>query len=162
MSKSLYVYGIGNPGRQDDGIGPLLAEYLESQDSPGVIVDVNYQLNVEDALNISRCRRVLFIDASYTCEEPFSFAEIKPDRELTFTTHSMPPGSVLSLCRELYNPEMRGFVLGVRGYSWEFMEEMSPHARQNLERARDFLDEIIPPLARGEEIAGLTGKPVTL
>jgi hydrogenase maturation protease len=162
VSDSLYVYGIGNPGRQDDGIGPHLADYLENRDLPGVIVDANYQLNVEDALNISTCGRVLFIDASYTCEEPFSFSEIEPDRELTFTTHSMPPGSVLSLCRDLYNPEMRGFVLGVRGYSWEFMEDISPGARQNLERAREFLDEIIPSLARGEEIAGLTGKPVIL
>jgi hydrogenase maturation protease len=53
----ILVYGIGNPGRQDDGLGILFAEkieeWLQNQGFINVEVTSNYQLNIEDAEKIS-------------------------------------------------------------------------------------------------------------
>ena len=66
------VFGIGNPGRQDDGLGPALVEQAEkllpgqlsSASNLQIDYDANYQLNVEDAETISAYDLVYFVDAS--------------------------------------------------------------------------------------------------
>ena len=54
MDRKILVYGYGNPGRQDDGLGVALVEELEqwvaTEKIPGLDFDSNYQLNAEDAL----------------------------------------------------------------------------------------------------------------
>ena len=72
----ILIYGIGNPGRQDDGLGALLVEEIQraTQDpapatpNSGIYhefsFDANYQLNIEDAEAISRHDIVVFADAS--------------------------------------------------------------------------------------------------
>ncbi len=141
--RDIFVYGFGNPGRGDDAIGSILAGMIEDRQIPGVVTDSNYQLNIEDAYEISKSRKVIFIDASYDCEEPFSFYEIKPSSEITFTTHTMHPTSVLALCSDLYNDSLTGYILAVRGYSFEFEEIISEKAGVNLKAAYDYLSEVI-------------------
>lgn len=69
----ILIYGIGNPGRQDDGLGTLLVEEIQRVADPGssepgidheLSFDANYQLNIEDAEAISRHDIVVFADAS--------------------------------------------------------------------------------------------------
>ncbi|MCK4515905.1 MAG: hypothetical protein KAU31_11640, partial [Spirochaetaceae bacterium] len=69
----ILIYGIGNPGRQDDGLGALLVEEIQRAAIPGASIpgtdhelsfDANYQLNIEDAEAISRHDIVVFADAS--------------------------------------------------------------------------------------------------
>jgi hydrogenase maturation protease len=135
----ILVYGYGNPGRQDDGLGPALVERLEGEHVPGVATDSNYQLQVEDALAVSESDTVIFVDAAVAGEGPFTFTELEPANEITFTTHSVSPGSVLALCHEMYDTTVRAYVLAIRGYQWEFVEELSPDAQKNLEQAYCFL-----------------------
>ena len=40
--------GYGNPGRQDDGLGPALAECIQALQWTGVTGDADYQLNIEN------------------------------------------------------------------------------------------------------------------
>ena len=47
--KKLLLIGYGNPGRGDDGLGPALAEAIEQKQYADVEVDIDFQLNVEDA-----------------------------------------------------------------------------------------------------------------
>ena len=47
--RKVLLIGYGNPGRLDDGLGPALAAAVEKLAIPGVTVDADYQLNVEDA-----------------------------------------------------------------------------------------------------------------
>ena len=101
MRNRILVYGYGNPGRQDDGLGPALVERLEGEHIPGVATDSNYQLQVEDAVAVSQSDTVIFVDAAASGDEPFTFSEVKPSSETTFTTHSVSPGSVLALCYDL-------------------------------------------------------------
>jgi len=64
----ILVYGYGNPGRQDDGLGNELVRRLEEWVIAEGIVDIafdsNYQLNIEDADAIAQNELVIFVDAS--------------------------------------------------------------------------------------------------
>lgn len=141
---SILVYGYGNPGRQDDGLGIVVSEKAESWNLQGVETDFNYQLNAEDALAVSGRDVVIFADA--TVDESvsdFSFARLEPDMEIAFTTHAMSAGSVLALCKEIYKQSPDAYMLAVRGYSWDFDEGLSAEAEENLSRALAFLRPLL-------------------
>ncbi|HNR89510.1 MAG TPA: hydrogenase maturation protease [Spirochaetota bacterium] len=140
-SAKVIIYGYGNPGRQDDGLGPALVERLEGEALPGVETRSAFQLNIEDAQTIADAGTVIFVDASMTGDGPFAFHEIVPSAQITFTTHAMSPGSVLALCQDLFNPERRAYMLSIRGYEWEFREGFSAGASGNLEQAYAFVME---------------------
>lgn len=137
--KSILVYGFGNPGRQDDGLGPAIIDRLDTEKIPGVVTDCNYQLNIEDASYVAENDIVVFVDASVNADEPFSFSRIEPSAEITFTTHSMSPQSVLALCAELYDKKLDAYVLGIRGYEWDFEVGLTSRAESNLNEAYAFL-----------------------
>ena len=133
--KKILVYGYGNPGRGDDGLGPALVGRIESEGIPGVDTDSNYQLNIEDSLALSSYETVIFADASLDGEGAFSFTPLEPSMNISFTTHAMDPGSVLALCEELYGKRVRAFMLAIRGFCWDFHEGLSTNAEENLEAA---------------------------
>lgn len=142
--KKVLLIGFGNPGRLDDGLGPALAEAVAQLDIPGVTVDSDYQLTVEDAAYIAENDVVIFADASVNCNEPFSFVEIAPKRDISFTSHSIDPEAVLGLSKDLFKAEAAGYVLGIRGYKFnEFGECISEKAKENLLHAINF---IVPAL----------------
>ena len=143
VTKRILVYGYGNPGRQDDGLGPALVRLLEEELIPGVETDSNYQLQIEDAVSVANSDMVIFVDASYVGDGPYDFYGLEPSAEITFTTHSMSPASVLALTHELYRKAVRAYVLAIRGYEWELSEELSSGAARNLDAAHRFLREKI-------------------
>jgi len=133
------VYGYGNPGRQDDGLGEALVSMLEQAQLPDVDTDSNYQLNIEDAYTISEYDAVVFVDATLEDEGPFTFRAVDPALEITFTSHAMAPESVIALCEETGLPCPPSFILAIRGHEWEFMEGLSERAKENLRLAYGFL-----------------------
>lgn len=141
----ILVIGYGNPGRLDDGLGPALAERLQAAGVPGVTVDADYQLTVEDAAAAAGCEAVIFADAAVAGPEPFYFRRIGPGVEAaTFSTHSITPQVVLQLARQCFQAEPAGYVLGIRGYEFdEFGERLSDRAAANLEAAFAFLCEAL-------------------
>ena len=139
IDDKILVYGIGNPGRRDDSLGPRLIELLEAARLEGVDLDSNYQLNVEDALACSKHDTVIFADATETGEALFAFTELEPAREIAFTTHKLSPGAVLALCEELYDKRPKAWTLAIRGYEWDIGEGLSPRAEINLSAALAFL-----------------------
>lgn len=135
----ILVYGIGNPGRRDDGLGPKLVSLVEAERIENVDCDANYQLNIGDARTCSHYDIVIFADASETAAPPFEFKELEPVREIAFTTHEMSSASVLTLTEELYARRPRAWMLAVRGYEWDIGEGLSPQAEINLPAALAFL-----------------------
>lgn len=140
--KPLLIYGYGNPGRQDDGLGITLAEQLEAWASaeklPGLAFDTNYQLNAEDALAVAEARTVVFIDAVREGEKPYTFRRLQPQAEISFSTHAMPPESVLALAAELYDARPPAWLLAIRGYEWAPNEPLTAAAQANLAAAREY------------------------
>jgi hydrogenase maturation protease len=162
-SESVLVYGIGNVGRQDDGIGVRLVERLErdarhagdeGDSTEGATFETNYQLGIEDALLLSKFDVVLFLDAS--CEPistlPFTVRPVVPSDQIAFTTHAMSFSSVLSICEELYGRKPRTFLVAIRGYEWGISEDLSPNARMNLDDAFASLSAILQSCGRAHRV----------
>ena len=139
------VLGWGNPGRGDDGLGPALAELLDERLRDGVEVESDYQLQVEDAAECAGHRRVIFVDADRTGPAPFSCRRLEPAASgLGFSSHSVSPGGLLAITRELFGQEPEAWLVGVRGYEFDsFHEGLSRRARANLAAASDYLSSAL-------------------
>jgi hydrogenase maturation protease len=147
------LIGYGNPAREDDGLGPAAAQAIEKLGIEGVSVDSNYQLTVEDAASAAHHDVVVFVDATTQGKDPVVFYELEPKRRESFTSHSVEPEAILALTHDLFNAETRGFMLGIRGYSFDmFKEEMTTEALNNLETAVKF----ITPLLKTKSFEGLS------
>ncbi len=138
-ARRLLVLGYGNPGRQDDGLGPAAAERIEALGLPGVTVDADYQLNIEDAAAVAEHDAVVFVDASLSGPEPMQWRPLAAASEITFTSHSVSAESVLAASKRHFGATPEAWVLGIRGYAFEFAEGMTPKALANLEQAVAFL-----------------------
>lgn len=139
------LIGFGNPGRLDDGLGPALAGIVEEMNLPGVTVEADYQLTVEDAAGVARHDVVVFADADVGGAEPFWVKRIHPEAtSLSFSSHSVGPQAVLSLAKELFHAEPEGYILGIRGYVFdEFGEKLSPKAKANLACAASYVEAAV-------------------
>jgi hydrogenase maturation protease len=138
------VIGYGNPGRLDDGLGPALAAALEQKKIPGLTVDSDYQLTVEDAHALADADVVVFADADVSGPEPFYFRRLEPKGSNAVGSHGVEPGEVLELARGLFHASCEAFVLGIRGYEFNaFGEGLSERARANLDEARAFIEAAV-------------------
>lgn len=137
------VYGYGNPGRQDDGLGVYFVETLErwvqEKGLNDIEFDSNYQLNIEDALKVSTYDRIIFADAAARQDEPFMFREIHPKETIAFSTHAMAPESVLSLCEELYSKRPKTYLLTLRAEAFGINEKPTREADEHLKGALEFM-----------------------
>ncbi len=139
--KRILIIGYGNPGRLDDGLGPALADRVPALDLPGVTVESNYQLNVEDAAQIAEHDLVIFADASTDAEPPFTFTPVAAEPGgLSFSSHSVSVPQVLGMTENLFGKSPEAWMLAIRGYEFnEFGEQLSEQAEQNLNEAVEFL-----------------------
>lgn len=148
-ARPLLIYGIGNVGRQDDGLGPLLVERLAALGVPdGVTLETGYQLAPEDALLLSAHAQVVFVDATADPEapRPYALAPVAPVDEVAFTTHAFSPGALLALCRSLYGVTPQAFTLAIPAAAFEVNASLSAAAARCLEQAaRDLRNALEAP-----------------
>jgi hydrogenase maturation protease len=145
MVKPVLVFGYGNPSRGDDALGPLLLEYIENNlnlDAIETLVD--FQLQIEHALDLENRTLVLFVDALVACAKEFDFKEIIPVRDASYTTHAMSPSAVLDVYREIKKqPPPPCFLLSILGESFELGEGLSVNAKAHLAQACRFTDQLL-------------------
>lgn len=143
----ILIYGYGNPGRQDDGLGIAFTQKLEDWASKnqiaGVGFDRNYQLNIEDAATIATKDLVIFADASKEEIQDFCLSKVNSSCEVAFTTHAASPGYLVQLCKELFQKEPPVFLLHIRGYEWAFQEGLSKRAKENLDQAVVYMQTLL-------------------
>jgi hydrogenase maturation protease len=126
------VLGYGNPGRQDDGLGPALAAEIEVLGWPGVTVCDNYQLVIEDAVDIAEHDVVWFVDAARDGCEPCEARRLSPAFDVTFSSHLVKPETLLAIAEQYYGKSPEAWLLGIRGYEFEFLEGLTDRASSNL------------------------------
>ena len=137
------VLGYGNPGRQDDGLGPAAIAEIESMGLPNLTAFDNYQLNIEDAIDVASHDIVWFIDAAKTGQSPYSVRAVSPSSTIEFTSHIVRPEAILAIARQCYGGSPRAFLLAIRGYGFEFIEALTPGAKDNLHAALGMLADRI-------------------
>jgi hydrogenase maturation protease len=129
------VLGYGNPGRQDDGLGPVAAAEIEKMGWPDVSVQDNYQLVLEDAADIAEHDVIWFVDAARSGPEPYEVRELTAAHDIAFTSHLLKPETLLAIAERCYEKSPEAYLLGIRGYEFEFLEGLTDRARDNLGRA---------------------------
>jgi len=148
-SPRVLVLGYGNPGRQDDGLGPAAAAEIEKLGLPGVTSRDNYQLVIEDSVEIAAHDIVWFVDAARTGAEPYEVRALSPALDIAFTSHLVKPEVLLAIAKQYYGKSPEAYLLGIRGYEFEFLEGLSDRARDNLAQAmvliRDQLGAVPEP-----------------
>ena len=139
MTSPILVYGYGNLGRGDDGLGPRLVTALQDAGVDGAVCEADYQLSVEDSATLAGYEVVIFVDADMKGPAPFRFRRVEPAREMSFSSHSATPGQVLALAQQMFGAKTRAFTLGIRGYVFgEMCEALSEAAQANLASALSF------------------------
>jgi hydrogenase maturation protease len=137
------VIGYGNPGRQDDGLGPAVAARIDSLGWPNLNALDNYQLNIEDAVDVAAHDVVWFVDAAKAGQAPYAVHDVAPAATIEFTSHILRPEAVLAIAQQCYGGAPKAFLLAIRGYEFEFVEALTRDACDNLRAALAMLTDRI-------------------
>lgn len=136
MTAPVVVFAVGNPSRGDDAIGPSLAQRLEAEGLPGVEVIVDYQLQIEHALDLEGRSLAVFVDAAIDSVPPFELRRVRPCRDRSHTSHALSPAAVLETFERCTGkPAPAAWVLAVHGEHFELGAGLSVAARENVEAA---------------------------
>ena len=144
----IVVLGIGNSGRQDDGLGWKFLDFLNKEGIPNAKLEYRYQLQIEDAELICHYDTVIFVDAvKDNLKQGFYYKICEPSDKFSFSTHALVPETVLFLSKKIYNHSPKAFVLGIHGYLWDLNIGLSKKAIINFNNAKNyFMKEISPSL----------------
>jgi hydrogenase maturation protease len=141
---STLIYGIGNIGRQDDGLGWEFIDWLERKEVCANAEKVKfYQLNLEHADLISHKRKVLFVDASREAAlDHFRLYKAEPKMDFSFTSHAMSVETIMATCGQCFDRIPEVHVLAIRGYEWELQIGLTARASDNLDLALGHLQAL--------------------
>lgn len=135
------LLGYGNPDRQDDGVAwhvlkgvaaglGLPAPATWEDELPcgqGVVFRFELQLTPEMAEDIRDFERVCFVDAhTGSIPSEVRMVEIQPAYQTSPFTHHLTPEMLLEMCQALYGRAPEAALLSVRGYHFQFSNDLSP------------------------------------
>ncbi len=141
--KAILVFGIGNNGRQDDGIGWCFLDFLKEQNTT-MDLEYRYQLQIEDAELLCNYNQVIFVDATKEeTENGFYLKPCNPSEKYSFSTHALAPETVLHLTSKLYDYKPVAFVFGIQGYEWELKIGLSKKGAKNLDKAKKYFNDTV-------------------
>ena len=142
-NKKILVIGIGNTGRQDDGLGWLIIDHI-LEDYKGIDKEYRYQLQIEDAELVSHYSKVFFVDATKEqVGDGFYLKNCKASISHGLSSHALHPETIIGLTNDLYDKYPEAFILGIQGYQWELKIGISEKARVNLENVINALPNIL-------------------
>lgn len=139
-NSSSLIYGIGNIGRQDDGLGWAFIDWLEEESiCPKAELMRHYQLHLEDADLISYKKQVLFVDATKALDvESIQLENMQAKMDFSFSSHAISIPSIMATCRQCFEKVPEVQLLTIKGYEWELQLRLTEKAKQNLKVATDF------------------------
>jgi len=142
-TKAILIIGIGNSGRKDDGLGWLMLDSIKNKFS-NVDLLYRYQLQIEDAEEISHYPTVIFVDATKeVTKNGFYFKPCLPDEGIGLLSHMLEPESVIWLENNLYKKEPVTYLMGIEGNEWGLSLQPSDKGLLNLTNARNLLEKNI-------------------
>jgi hydrogenase maturation protease len=128
----LVVLAAGNPARGDDALGPLLLARLEQLARPGVGVVLDFQFQVEHALDLDGAAAALFIDAHCRQAEAARLVPLEPAARAGAASHALTPGEVLAVRRQIGRAVPPAWLLSLRGTRFALGEGLSRDGEASL------------------------------
>jgi len=127
------VIAYGNPHRQDDRVGHVIADAVRTwADETGIAVDVlaAYQLDVDMIEQIGAAALVVFVDAHRReFSEEVVCQRVEPQADAGFTTHAFTPAGLMALAKQMIGAAPRAFIVSVPGYAFDMGDELSERTR---------------------------------
>ncbi len=131
LQKNTCIVGIGNPLRSDDGVGAYICQLLEEKKLPGVSCITTQQLDIGIAEDLSKYKRVIFVDASLK-EETISFQSISSGfHQSNNSSHQVNAGMLANLVQQLYSTDTQFYICAIGATDFEMGNTLSPKARNN-------------------------------
>ena len=135
MSQPIRIIAWGNIGRRDDGSALVLAERLAERyaDVPDVVVQEYHQLGPELVDDLHHCRLAVFVDAhAHEDGADVTFDRLLPAQAGGLDTHHCPPDVLLGLTAAMHLNVPESWLVGIRGYDWDFGDTLSEQARRAM------------------------------
>lgn len=136
FSKTL-VIGLGNPLREDDGLGAAIIGMLEQTLPPTVqetvTLVIGHQVDLVQAALLKDYDRVIFIDARADEDGPPVLVQtIAPAYETpTFTSHIGSIPALLAITAAVYGRAPVCYLVGVQGGAFDFSHGLSALGETN-------------------------------
>ena len=133
------LFGIGNSGRADDGLGWLFIDRIAKELPKNYDCEYRYQLQIEDAELASHYDIIYFIDAHQKKNlKGFSFKPCFAKNSDSYTSHELLPSTILFLIKSIYNKNPEAYILGVSGEDFSLKIGLSKEAKNNLSKSLTF------------------------
>ena len=149
MNAPVVVFAVGNRSRGDDALGPLLLERLgdwlwRRGLAARFELFEEYQLQLENALDLEGRELALFIDAKRGAPRAATLAPVAPSSKASAgSTHALEPAAVLEVHRRVTGHEPPpAFALGVRAENFELGEGLSQASLDALGEAWPLLETL--------------------
>lgn len=135
------VLAVGNPSRGDDALGPELVERLALAEAAATDVEflIDFQLQVEHALDLQGRRGVLFVDAALpgviaedACTNGVTIKPLVADECVPPMSHALHAEAVLYVAQQFDDRVPPAWQLAIEGQSFALGEGLSESAEHNL------------------------------
>ena len=149
------ILAYGNRDREDDGAGWHILDnfckhfHLPTPQFPGESLEIPehslrlfylFQLLPEMAEDIAGYEQVLFIDAHNSEQLPdLIFEDLQATSGHSAFTHHLAAGELLAICQTLTGSHPKAKMLSVRGFSFQFKQELSARTAQLVKQASQSL-----------------------
>jgi hydrogenase maturation protease len=142
------ILACGNTLREDDGVGPWLAEWAQKRfsASPAVRVLSDHQWTPEIVEEIARAESVIFIDCATDCAPGLvRTSSVEPAAASSkLGTHHLDAAQLLALSQQLYSALPRNsLLLTVGAGSLQLREGFSDAVKAALPHACKLLEEAV-------------------
>jgi hydrogenase maturation protease len=135
IDTELLVIGYGNTLRQDDSVGPRVAERIEALHLPGVRTLICDQLSPEHAEMIAHARVTVFVDAVRGAPRHVRLQPVKPGSTTQLMAHAAEPPTMLALARDVYGRAPQAWLLPIPAVRMGFGPNVSVTAQRGIDDA---------------------------
>lgn len=149
MTAPVLVIAIGNESRGDDALAPLLLrrldDWLQQEGLAGECELLEeFQLQVENTMDMQGRELMLFIDAGMDTPAPYSFYRATASDTHNLFSHALAPEAVLALYQQIYHEAAPpAFVLCIRGEQFELGAALSGQAAGRMNEALGFVHGLL-------------------
>jgi hydrogenase maturation protease len=151
----LLILGIGNPDRQDDGAAwhilvalaaqlnqkiPTSPEDEFEEANPQLLFVL--QLTPDLAETVASYDKVCFVDAHTSdVQADLQKLDLESKYQRSPFTHHLTPETCLALSESLYHSTPRSILVSIRGYHFDFSNQLSPQTSVLAEEATKVIAE---------------------
>ncbi|MGA1237336.1 MAG: hydrogenase maturation protease [Limisphaerales bacterium] len=133
------IVAIGNPTRQDDAAGPLLAHQLQQLHLPQTDITTAHQLTPEMAPDWAQRKNVLVIDANAQSTTTQITEITSTSTPLNPSSHNASPHTIATLAKILYQHAPHTFTCSIPASSFNFSASPSPQTQTHLQHAQTLI-----------------------